>query len=67
MRKFLRAVLPHVCIALHAVLVVAVILDVYNPMLGLLKGAAFLTLIALCFLSALAVSIALYADWRRSR
>lgn len=65
--RFVRKILPHLSIALHAVLLIVVILDIYNPYLGLLKGTAFLVLIGLCFLSALAVSVALYADWRRSR
>ncbi len=49
--------LPHLCIALHAALIVVLILDIYNPVLGLLQGALFLALAGLGAASAIAVSV----------
>lgn len=62
----MRAFLPHLSIALNLALLVVVILDVFNPMLGLLKGTAFLVLIGLCVLCSLASAIELVRRQRRS-
>ena len=37
---------PHLSLALNLALLVIVILDVFNPLLGLLKGTVFLVFIA---------------------
>lgn len=39
--------LPHLSLALNLALLVIVILDVFNPLLGLLKGTVFLVFLAL--------------------
>ena len=65
MRKLL-SLLPHLSIALTLALTVLVILDVYHPMLGFLKGRAFLLLVLLCALASMASAILLYRDYRLS-
>ena len=64
--KFRCAFLPNLCIALNLALLVVVILDVFNPFLGLLKGSAFLVLAGLCALSSIAAALQLYVLWRRA-
>lgn len=63
--KFWRAALPNLCISLWLALLTLVILDQFNPMLGFLKGRAFLILVGLCALASLASAITLYGDFRR--
>ncbi len=63
--KFWRATVPNICISLWLALLTLVILDQYNPMLGFLKGKAFLVLVILCALSSLSCAILLYGDFRR--
>lgn len=53
------AFLPHLCLALQAALMVVLILDLYNPVLGLLRGVPFLALAGLAAVSAMAVSLRL--------
>ena len=62
----MRAFLPHLSIALNAALVVVVILNIYNPLLGLLRGAPFLVLLGASFASAAATAILLIAAQRRA-
>ena len=52
--KFWRAFVPNLCISLWLALLTLVILDQYNPMLGFLKGRAFLLLVLLCALASMA-------------
>ena len=63
--KFWKAAVPNLCISLWLALLTLVILDQYNPMLGFLKGKAFLVLIGLCAFASLASAIQLYRDYRR--
>ena len=42
--KFIRRVLPNLCIAMTLALVTLLILDSFNPLLGLLRGWPFLIL-----------------------
>jgi len=65
--KFWRAIVPNLCISLWLALLTLVILDSFNPMLGFLKGRAFLVLVILCALCSFASAITLYADWRRAQ
>ena len=62
----MRAFLPHLSIALHLALLVVVILNVFNPMLGLLRGTAFLVLFGLCVLCAVGTALELIRRQRRS-
>ncbi len=55
--KKLLSLLPHLSIALTLALTVLVILDVYNPMLGLLRGRPFLILFFLSALAALGTAL----------
>ena len=64
--KFLRAILPNLTIALQLALLVLVILDVFNPRVGLLSGVPFVVLFAASFVCAVATAVVLYADWRKS-
>lgn len=61
----MRNFLPHLSVALNAALLVVVILNIYNPLLGLLRGAAFLVLLGCCLASSLATAITLIARQRR--
>ena len=63
--KFWRAIVPNLCISLWLALLTLVILDQFNPMLGFLKGRAFLILVGLCAFASLASAITLYGDFRR--
>ena len=65
--KFWRAIVPNLCISLWLALLTLVILDSFNPMLGFLKGRAFLVLVILCALCSFASAITLYGDWRRAQ
>ena len=65
--KFWRAFVPNACISLWLALLTLVILDSFNPMLGFLKGRAFLILVLLCAFFSLASAITLYADWRKAQ
>ena len=64
MRGF-SSFLPHLCIALQLTLLLAVILDVFNPLLGLLKGPVFLVLLAACVLCAVLTAVLLIRRQRR--
>lgn len=65
--KFWRAFLPNLCISLWLAVLTLVILDSYNPMLGFLKGKAFLVLVILCAFASLSSAVTLYGDWRRAQ
>ena len=61
----MQAFLPHLSIALTLALLVVVILNVFNPMLGLLRGTSFLVLFGACALSAIATALELIRRQRR--
>ena len=65
--KFFRAILPNLSISLQLALLVLVILDVFNPRVGLLSGLPFVLLFAAAWICAVATAIVLYADWRSRR
>ena len=48
-------------------LAVLVILDVFNPRIGLLSGLPFVVLFAASAVCALATAVVLYRDWRVNR
>lgn len=62
--KFLKAVLPHISIALSISLMVVVYLDRRNPMMGFLMGAPFLVLAVLACGASIATAVVLYYSWR---
>jgi hypothetical protein len=64
--KFWRAFLPNLCVSLWLALLTLVILDQFNPLMGFLRGNAFLALVGLCAFSSLACAITLYGDARRA-
>ena len=64
--KFWRALVPNLCISLWLALLTLVILDQYNPMLGFLKGRAFLALVLLCAFASIACAVLLYRDYRQA-
>ena len=64
--KFWRTLVPNLCISLWLALLTLVILDVFNPMMGFLRGTAFLVLIGLCAFCSLSCAILLYADARKA-
>ena len=63
--KFWKAWMPNLCISLWLALLTLVILDQFNPMLGFLKGKAFLVLVTLCAFSSLSCAALLYRDARK--
>ena len=65
--RFFRAILPNLSIALQLALAVLVILDVFNPRIGLLSGLPFVVLFAAAAVCALATAVVLYRDWRVNR
>ncbi len=65
--KFFRAILPNLSISLQLALLVLVILDVFNPRVGLLSGLPFVLLFAAAWIAAVATAVVLYADWRKDR
>ncbi len=64
--KFIRAILPNLCIAMTLALVTLVILDAFNPFLGVLRGWPFLILVLLDAAAAITCAAVLYGDTRRS-
>ena len=65
--RHLKAFVPHLSLALQLSLLVVVILDVFNPMLGLLRGLPFLILIGACILFAVWTSILRIRSQRRKK
>ncbi len=69
--RILKVLLPHVTIALAMCLVVVLILDIYNPMMGFLVGGPFQVLViseAVCTLATSVLFICRpYKKRRRSR
>ena len=63
--KFLKAVLPNISIALSLSLLVLVIVDNRNPMMGVLRSVQAQILIAVASVIAIATAAVLYAVWRR--
>ena len=63
--KFLNAVLPNISIALSLSLLVLVIVDNRNPMMGFLRSVQAQILIAVAAVIAIATAAVLYAEWRR--
>lgn len=57
--------LPHLSLALNLALLVVVILDVFNPLLGLLKGTVFLVFLALDVLCSVGTALRLILRQRR--
>ena len=65
--RFFRAILPNLSIALQLALAVLVILDVFNPRIGLLSGLPFVVLFAAAAVCAVTSAVVLYHDWRVKR
>lgn len=63
--KFLKAILPNISIALSISLLVVILLDNRNPMMGFLEGAPFLVLAVLTCAASVATAAVLYAQWRK--
>lgn len=55
--RMIKKLLPHFTIALAVALIVVVILDIYNPMMGFLRGKPFQILALAEVLCSLATSI----------
>lgn len=63
--KFLNAVLPLLTISFSLAVGVIVVLDQFNPQVGLLRGIPSFVLIILTCLLAIATAVVLYRNWRR--
>lgn len=66
MRSF-KGFFPNFTLSLAAALLVVVILDRFNPRLGLLQGAPGLVLIVLTCVCSMVSGAALYIAWRREK
>lgn len=55
--RILKMLLPHFTITLAVALIVVVIVDVYNPMMGFLVGRPFRVLVILEVICSLATSV----------
>lgn len=64
--KFLRGFLPNLTIALNLALLIAVYLDLRNPLMGFLVGTPFLVLVIADCVCSVATAVILYADWRKN-
>ncbi len=64
--RFLSRLLPHLCVAFNVALLVVAILDRYNPMVDLMRGGLFSTLLLCCVLSSVFTAYTLIARrrWR---
>ena len=65
--RFWRAVLPILTIGLILATLTVVILDSFNPLMGFADGVPFLILLTVTLLSAFAVCVVTYRQWRRRR
>ena len=64
--KFWKAFMPNLCISLWLALLTLVILDQFNPLIGFLKGRAFLVLVTLCAIASISSAVGLYRGYRRA-
>ena len=64
--KFWKAFMPNLCISLWLALLTLVILDQFNPLIGFLKGRAFLVLVTLCAIASISSAVVLYRGYRRA-
>jgi len=67
MKRFFKAFLPNLTIALAISLLVIVILDNRNPMMGFLMGRQFMILAISTCVCAMLSAIVLYASWRNEK
>lgn len=65
--KFLKNALPNLSISLSVSMLVILILDSYNPMMGFLMGTPFQVLTVLTCVSSIATGIVLYASQFKKR
>ena len=63
--KFFKRILPNLSIALSLALLVLVIVDIRNPMMGFLSSLQAQVLISVAAIIAITTAIVLYADERR--
>ncbi len=61
----MRSLWPHLSLALNLTLLVIVILDVFNPLLGLLKGTLFLIFLTADVLCSVVAALLLILRQRR--
>lgn len=62
--KFFRTIVPNLSISLSLALIVAAILDYYNPLMGFLQSTPARVLIITAAVFAIAASLASYIAWR---
>lgn len=65
--KYLKKALPNLSISLSVSMLVILILDSYNPMMGFLMGTPFQVLTVLTCVSSIATGIVLYASQFKKR
>ena len=63
--KFFKRILPNLSIALSLALLVLVIVDIRNPMMGFLSSLQAQVLISVAAIIAIITAVVLYADERR--
>ena len=67
MKKFFHAVIPNLAVSLNLALVIAIYLDMRNPMMGFLEGAPFCVLAACSCITSIMSAVMLYAAYRKSQ
>ncbi len=63
--KFFKRILPNLSIAISLALLVLVIVDIRNPMMGFLDSPQAQILISAAAIVAIGTAVALYADERK--
>ena len=65
--KFFKGILPHISIALSLALGVLVILNEFNPRLGIFQGPQITVLVLICCIISIVCAAFLYADRCRDK
>lgn len=65
--KFFKGIVPNISIVLTLTLIVVLILDRRNPMMGFLSGRPGSVLIIACAVFSLISAVTLYASWRKEK
>ncbi len=65
--KYLKNALPNISISLSVSMLVILVLDSYNPMMGFLMGTPFQVLTVLTCVSSIATGIVMYAGQFKKR
>lgn len=65
--KFFRSTVPNLTVSLSVAVIVIVVLDYYNPMMGFLHSGAARVLVLVTAIFSLIASLSSYIAWRREK